>query len=120
MTPEQIAEIKARRKWHFLTIMRERIADGFALFADSPLWPAKVREHYCDDAADLMEHIDASHKDIDALIAEVERLTAENKAMRHDLVTTDGLYAMDKPIGDSDAFQIKHSTISGQGKRLNI
>lgn len=49
--------------------------------------------------------------DIDALIAENERLRAENDAMRHDLHVTDGLYAMDKPIAHDDAFRIEHRSL---------
>lgn len=51
--------------------------------------------------------------DVALLLAEVDRLTAENASMRHDLETTSGLYAVDHELlNEPDSFRIEHLSLT--------
>lgn len=90
-----------RGAWNRLRNVKAIIDDDFDRRAerDTPM-----RENVAGDVQARLHH----------LLAENERLTALVIAMRHDLTTTDGLYAMDKPIRSDDAFQITHLSIFEQ------
>lgn len=92
MKAEQLAEIEARHK---------AASEEVKALCDGKRWRMCIPVQSTD--SDVV--ITSSLKDIPVLLAVIN-------AMRHDLATTHGLHAMDSPIADERAFEIKHPSLA--------